>query len=75
MSFEPTPEQTTTARARVGAVWARLLAEQNPGRRYVVEWGERPERRDTPHTIGTSAPAPREIIRHVVDEERGHAAA
>lgn len=66
--WRPTHDQTTTARARVAATWARLLAERHPGHRFIVEWREG---RDT-----TDAPAlPRKVDGEIVDQEDGRSAA
>lgn len=68
MTWTPTAAQRAAARERVGAAWARLLAEEHPGHRFVVEWGEGDE-------LTGSTALPREIDGEVVDEERGRAAA
>ena len=56
------------ARRRVGATWARLLAEKHPGRRFVIEWRE-------PADVISATPRRREITGHVEDAQDGRTAA
>lgn len=66
--WHPTPEQTANAQARVGATWARLLAERHPGHRFVIEWRERPQATDAP-------PLTRKVAGEIIDQQTGRTAA
>lgn len=57
------------ARDRVARTWARYLADRHPGHTFVVQWRERPD------TTTARDTGPREIPRHVLDEQHGRTAA